>query len=372
VISLSFTSIKSSIIRLEKNYEPYLEAQNVEDFQFSLSNVDIDVLGATALWYLCGELEMNLTCATYISIGTDAAMTNLNHLINEQIDERPDLVNEMIAEYIEDITEEYDFIVEEKWVSDVKENSFEYRFLTITSTIDIPYLIEGELPDEDFEIAIFPEFAQYNDLEIGDTLTIKDQELFITAFVYTPDYAFPIYYMNPMDIHYETIVLTNSTTIESLNENIEKKYVGIGDLTLLLDEKTYKEISETDVSTLGRNTQHLKSIKPATANYRLQTLLIEVENGRLFMDAFITMFVFFTGLLFTIFLKRYIDKNKKDIDILQSLGYTNREIASSLMIFPLIISSMSVVGYLIGVFLSNIMFESYSARYLFPKAPFEL
>jgi len=372
IISLTFTSIKTVLIRLERNYDPYLATQNVEEFQFTLSSVNIDLLGGNALWYICEELELEHECAINISIGTDAAMTNLNHIINQQIEERPDLVDGIIAEYIENITAEYGFEVEEKWVVDVQDGEYNYRFLTLTSVIDIPYIIEGTLPVQENEIAVFPEFAEHNSLSIKDTITIKEQDYTITAFVYTPDYAFPIYYMNPMDVHTETVALTNQATVEGLNEHIDKIYVGRGDLTQLLDETTYKEVTETDVSSLGVNTQHLKSIKPASANYKLAMLPLEVENGKLFMNSFVTIFVLFTGLLFTIFLKRYIDKNKKDINTLQSLGYTNNEITKSLMIFPLLISFMSIIGYLIGTLGSSIVFESYAQRYLFPKAPFEI
>ena len=195
IISLTFTSIKTVLIRLERNYDPYLATQNVEEFQFTLSSVNIDLLGGNALWYICEELELEHECAINISIGTDAAMTNLNHIINQQIEERPDLVDGIIAEYIENITAEYGFEVEEKWVVDVQDGEYNYRFLTLTSVIDIPYIIEGTLPVQENEIAVFPEFAEHNSLSIKDTITIKEQDYTITAFVYTPDYAFPIYYI---------------------------------------------------------------------------------------------------------------------------------------------------------------------------------
>ena len=370
VISLTFTSIKTSVDRLELNYQPYLDEQNVEDFHFTLSSVDIDLLGGTGLWYLCEELELDFECAYYISIGTDAAMTNLNHIVNERIEERPDLVESMIDEYILNVTQEYDFIVEEKWISNVQDGDFKYRFMSLTETIDLPYLVEGTLPAAYNEIAIFPEFAEHNDISINDVINIKGQDYLVTAFVYSPDYAFPIYYLNPMNIKYETIALTHENTIEGLNENIHEIYVGKGDLTQLLNEETYKEVTETDVSTLGRHTQHIKYIKPATANYKIATLPIEVRNGKIFMNTFISIFVLFTGLLLTIFIKRYIDRNKKDIETLNSLGYSRNEITKSLMIFPFLVSMMSFIGYGLGLLVSALMFDGYAEKYLYPKASF--
>lgn len=372
VISLTFTMIKTSIIRLEENYEPYLESQNVEDFQFGISNFDIELLTATELMYVCEELDVFNECLYYISYGTEGAYAQLNNILNQKMEEHPELIQPIIDDYIEQITEDYDFVIEEKWVSDIQDGENKYRFLSITQEIDIPYIIEGTLPVDDYDIAVYPTFGESYDLNINDTVDILGNTYKITAYIYSPDYTFPIYYMNALDLDTDTIVLTTKTTIETLNTNIDKMYVGKGDLSQLVEIKTLSDMTETDFEDLNTNTQHINKIRPATANYRIQTLNIEVDNANIFMDAFIIMFILFTGLLLTIFLKRYIEKNKKDIEILQSLGYSNLEITKALMVFPICISLTSMIGYILGLLGSVIMFDLYASRYLFPKAGFSL
>ena len=51
-----------------------------------------------------------------------------------------------------------------------------YKFLSITEKINLPYIVEGKIPVNDFEIALFPEFAQIHNIEIDDIYIINDKE----------------------------------------------------------------------------------------------------------------------------------------------------------------------------------------------------
>lgn len=373
LISLTFTASKQSINRLEGNYYDYLEEQQVEHFQFNMASVDIRVLTGTQTVYLCQEFdrEFEFDCYYYLSVGTPAAYNLLNHLVNSKIDANPEQFVDIIDNYVDQVMSEYDIIVEKKNFSDVVDGDYQYRFTNITTTIDLPYVIDGELPDEDFEIAIFPTFAEYNNIDLLDKIIINDVEYTVTAFCYSPDYVFPIYYMNTMNSKTETLVLTTFNTVELLDNYINRKYIGRGELSDIVDAKTYKEMNEVDTSVLGKTTQ-IKSIKPAYANFAISTLPIEVKNANIFINTFIIIFFSFLGLLLTIFLRRYINKNKDDIETLRSLGYTNFELTKALMVFPFIISLMTFVGFGIGLIISNPLFTSYADRYLFPKADFQI
>ena len=67
-------------------------------------------------------------------------------------------------------------------------------------------------------------------------------------------------------------------------------------------------------------------------------------------------------------MRKYIKKNKKDIEVLHSIGYTNKELSLSLMTFPAITTISIVLGYLFGLLFSNTLFKIYSSRYYFPKS----
>ncbi len=374
IISLSFTMIKTSIYRLEENYEPYLEQQLTEDFYFSMGKVDVNYLGGTAIVKLCNDLDIFSQCAYNISLGTPVAYNNLNFIINERIDEHPELYEEIIDSIVDRFTSEYDYEVEKKYVATITDGDYSYKFITSTSKIDLPYLVDGEFPVEDGEIAIFKEFAELNNIELEDTFTINQQEFTVKGYFYAPDFIFPIFSMNSIqfDSQYQTLVLANYATIDSLDQHIFTKYLIRGDLTKIIDDVSYDTLQNIDRSVLGKNMQLVSILMPASINYRIITLPIEVENANVFINLFLSLFILFIIILLTIFIKRYIHKSKKDIDTLHALGYSNEELSKALMVFPIVISLMAFVGYGLGLLLSDLSFDFYSARYLFPKAEFSI
>ena len=192
IISMTFTAVKSSVRRLEENYDDYLISQNLEDFYFSMGKVDVNYLGGTATIKLCEELNLELECALALANPDDhIGINNLNVLLNEKIEERPELYEEIVDGAINQFEDKYDFIVEKKHLVNVIDDEYIYKFLSITELIDTPYIVDGELPLNDFEIAIFPEFAEANNISIGDTYQIEDIDYLVKGFFYSPEFIIP-------------------------------------------------------------------------------------------------------------------------------------------------------------------------------------
>lgn len=374
LISFTFTASKTSILRLEENYIPYLEEQQVQHFQFDMSSVDISYLTGTQTIVLCKELgpAIEYQCYYYLSVGTPGAIYLLNHEINKEIDNHPETFESIIDFYIEELEENNDFTINKKLFADIVIDGKTFKFTNITEEVNIPYIVEGSLPEKDYEIAVFPEFAKHNNLSINDTYTIGDTEYTITGFMYSPDFAFPVIFLNSMDVRYETLVLTTEQTINALDTYIERIFVGRGNLEDIMDAKTYTEISETDTSAIGKTAQHVTSVKPSSRDYRIATLILEVENAKIFTDVFLGVFMIFVSLLIIIILKRYIDKNRKDLEVLTHLGYSKLELSTALMLFPFLISLLLFIGWGLGLLSSDTLFQAYSERYLFPKAGFQV
>ncbi len=373
IISLSYTAVKSSVNRLEENYDNYLKQQHLEDFYFSMGKIDINYLGGTATVKICRELDLQLECALSLANPDDhVAMNNLNVLLNERIAEHPDVYENLVDSYVSAFEEDYNFTVEKKKIVNLTEGKYIYKFMTISSEIDIPYIVDGTLPVNDNEIAIFPEFAKANKIAIGDYYTINNQSYLVTAFFYSPEFALPIFSMNTItfDENVQTLVLCNDNTIENLNEYVYVKYLVLGDLDQIFDEFTYATMQSADLSLLGKNMQMVDIIMPADINYRVISLPMEVDNANAFTNIFLSLFIVFIVILLIVFMKRYIEKNEDDIHTLHALGYTNHEISKSLLVFPALVSSMAIIGYLLGLLASNHLFTLYSSRYYFPKADF--
>lgn len=375
IITLTFTAVKSSVRRLDANYDEYLQEQQIEDFYFNMGEVDVNYLGGTAIVKLCNELDLMYQCGVAFAHPNDPIYTNnLNIIINKGIEEHPEIYETIIDGYVETFVDKYNYQVEQTYLADVTEGEFVYKFHTITETINIPYLVEGELPDKDFEISIFPEFARLNNIDIGDTYSINNQEYTVVGFHYQPEFLFPIFSLSTVNFEpqYQTLVLCTKNTIDQTNQYLFSKYLVRGDITKLFGDFEYDDIQSGDLSMFDKNMQLINIIMPASMNFRIISLELEVTNALAFINIFLPLFIGFITILLLVFMKRYIDKNKKDINTLHALGYTNNEIAKSILLYPLLVSLTSIIGYLLGLLLSSKLFTIYSDRYLFPKAPFKI
>lgn len=375
IISMTFTAVKTSIRRLDENYESYLETQQLEDFYFNMGNLDVNYLGGNALVQLCTELDILYECGYALSFDNDPThINNLNILINQKIIEKPEIYENIIDGYVDDFAEEYDYTVEKNLIVDITIDDYAYKFISLTTKMNLPYLVEGKLPELDNEIAIFPEFAELNDLKIGDTYTIRDQDYTITGYIYKPEFLFPIFSLSTVTFEPEkqTLVLATEQTIKNLNEYIFVKYLVQGDLTELFPDYGYANIQSNDYSVLGKHMQMVFLLMPADINFRIIALPTEITNANAFINVFLPLFTGLIVMLLLVFMKRYIDSNKKDINTLHAMGYTRKEITLSLLLYPFLVSLTAFIGYLLGLLLSTQLFDIYSARYLFPKAGFVL
>jgi putative ABC transport system permease protein len=376
IISFTYTTVESSIRRLDENHEEYLETQQIEDFYFVMGEIDVNYLSGSAIFTICRELGITVETQCAIAYVEDSpeSMNKLNFIINEGIKEHPEIYENLISTYIDDFKEENDYIVEKNIVVNIEEDDYYYKFLTLTKKINVPYITEGILPENDFEIAVFPEFAKANSINIGDTYSINSKEYLVTGFFYKPEFLFPIMSMDQIEFDEETqtLVLCNENTIRDLNQFLFTKYLVKGDLTTLSDQFGYEEVQSGDYSFLGKNMQLVYMLMPADIDFRIITLGLEVENARAFINIFLPVFTLFVTVLLLIFMKRYVKNNEDDIFTLHALGYSRREIALSILLYPFLISLHAIAGYLLGLFVSFKTFSLYSNRYLFPKAEFTI
>lgn len=370
IIALIYTAIHTSVSRLDENYESYLENQKLEDFYFVIDEIDVNYLSGTAFTDLCQDYAILEECGIAVSIDSPESMNELNVLFNQKIKEDPQIYEAFLDSYMSYFEDQYDFIIEKQRVQDVKDGDYLYKFVELHETINLPYLVEGKLPTRINEIMVFPEFAQANGIEINDVYQINDLAYVVTGFAYSVDFIYPIFNFNTItyDPQYQTLIFTTSMGLDALEGDPSNKYAVLGDLSQIVELESYTQFQNLDKSTLGKHMQMVSILMPSTLNYRVITLPLEVENAKLLSNLFITIFLGITLLLLLILLKRYIDKYRHEIKILNALGYTSKEIAISYMVFPFFISLSSIIGYVLGFIISNNLFDLYSKRYLIGKA----
>jgi len=372
LVSMTYTVTKTSVTQLKRNYQEYVDSQNIEDFYFGMKNFDINFLNSNQQLDLCIDLDILLECS-FVNFDDPIEVNEINTVISDLLYDNQDLYENMMDQVVSNFNQEFYFEIEKSYIVNVETNDHVFKFLSMNSKINIPYLVSGSLPINDNEIAIFETYALKNNLSLEDTITINDNIYTIKGYIYAPDFILPMLTFSSvtLDESRQTIVYTNENTVKSLNQDPFIKYSVTGDITQIFEDFGYEDILSSDLSYLGKNLQLISIIVPREVNYRIVSVLEETENAEIFADIFLSMFVGFISLVILIFLKKHVEDNKIDTETLHKLGYSKNELTKMLMVFPFILSLFVFFGYLLGITISNIYFDDYSARYLYPKADFE-
>ena len=153
---------------------------------------------------------------------------------------------------IDFLSEEYDATFEGRFYRDIvtetNGKTYDYRLIKQTDSVNLTYVIDGALPVEDDEVAVFKTYAQANGLDIGDSILLNDKMFIISAFVAVPDYIYPIFnYDNPLyEPATETVAIVTDTAYQMFTEKQWVLYSGyfndeVDDLELAVSQ-----ISNTD------------------------------------------------------------------------------------------------------------------------------
>ena len=93
---------------------------------------------------------------------------------------------------LEILSNEFDVTFEGRFyrdvITEVNGQTYDYRVIKQTDSVNLTYILDGELPIKNDEVAIFKTYADFNGLSIGDSILLNDKSFVISAFVAVPDY----------------------------------------------------------------------------------------------------------------------------------------------------------------------------------------
>ena len=159
--------------------DEYFTTQKQEDFSFAPA---IE-LTQTQLLELFTEYEIPLSAFTNGEI--------MDVFVEYDVDLQP-----YLAEKAQQLAMEYNFEIEpreQKMFTDTV-GDVNRHFLAIKTTkeINLPYVVEGTLPQTDDEVTMNEPFLKANGLAIGDQIEISGKMYTISGSVYDVDQVFPI------------------------------------------------------------------------------------------------------------------------------------------------------------------------------------
>ncbi len=374
IVSLTFMTVKPLTERLEAPIDDYLQTQNVEDFHIRVGMPDFNYL--TRQQRLALYIGMGLYMHPDFSGFNDRTaspyeMNAITMYIQENIHDYPNLIRDLYASMIHEAIKDYDIDVEINYSVMLEDDTFYYRIITLNDSINKPYLVDGALPGDN-EVAIFEVFADKNNLQLGDTLTIKDESYTISGFIYAPDFLLPSLRSTSMlyNPEVETVVITTEDTLFSMGEPFRVFFQGKGDFTALAESFDVTQIMQSDWRVFGRNMRLIESVLPQAFNPRITAASFESSLTAAFVTIFLGLFYGLSIGLILLFMKRWIEAQKEDLEVLSKLGYSKHQLAMALLLVPFSLSLAIVISGIFGLWLSDATFGLYSSRYLMPHMPF--
>ena len=288
----------------------------------------------------------------------------------------------------------------------ISQEEYNIKLIGLNENINKLYLIEGNTPKEPNEIVVEEEFLTDNNYEIGDTITIKDedlssQEYIIIGTVLSPLYIstsrgtstvgngqidYFIYTTNDTfnNDYYSYIYLTVDNTKElvtnsnTYQEHIDEVVNDINNIKDTREEERFQEVYKDYIETA--NTYNIEldttSLTPSTwyisdryDNSGYKDMVDATENIAKIGNVFPIVFYVIAVLISLISMMRMVEEDRLEIGTLKSLGFNNQQIIWKYLSYALLATLIGgLLGMIIGLFmLPTIIWSIYQMIFNVPN-----
>lgn len=234
------------------------------------------------------------------------------------------------------------------------------RIFKPTERLNLTYLLEGEMPSSPGEIAIIKNYADHHDIQLNDLITVDNEEYTVSGFILLPDYNLPVI-THPflLDNTHQTLAVVDASVFNGLNGVIDYHVAGS------LEGKT----AEAFINDYQDNLTFVQSLTSTENNIRSGAIYTELQASQA-MGIFLSVIIAGIGIIIvSILMSRTIEKFRASIGVLKALGYRNSEIIRPYLIFIIGYSLLLlVIGYGLGLILSQPLAEFFTSFYLLPPA----
>lgn len=216
-------------------------------------------------------------------------------------------------------------------------------------------LMSGKFPTQDHEIAIDRMYAVNNELEIGDTISTKDQTYQITGLVALSDYS--CLFENNNDSMFDSIKFGVSiVTQESFDQFHQDSITYNYSWTYKnppQSERQEKEVSEDLLKDISQEVV-LEDFIPQYLNQAIQFTGEDMGSDRAMMIVLLYILIIIMAFVFGITTSNTISKEASVIGTLRASGYTRKELIKHYMTMPIVVT---LIGALIGNILGYTLFK---------------
>ena len=274
------------------------------------------------------------------------------------------LESPLSAKQIRTLENRFQLTLEEVLLTDVKiktlPNEPILRVFSMDRSINQVALLDGIFPSSSEEILLDSKFAEALGYQIGDSITLSGASFRISGYGISPDYVYTL--KNPGDF----MGMANSFGIAYLApdgyERVKQKNAG----TTLYSYQTTSKDTTSFKNYLQKNLS-LVSFLERKDNSRMTTVYNDASAPSLISLIIGVLLLCIIGFIISISIRNTIQSESQIIGILYAQGINARELLSYYLMLPtLLVVIGAVIGYLLGLVISDPLLILQSSQYTVP------
>ena len=251
----------------------------------------------------------------------------------------------------------------------VPENDSSLRVFVIRDEVDLVCLHDGELPENNDEIALDRLYMKNNELSVGDSIEVLGRSYRITAAISLPDYSCA--YENNSDFIFDStrfgVAVTTKDGFTALGDahlhySYSWKY---NDPPAERQSKEANDMAEELMKKISSKAE-LSNFIPASVSNAINFAGNDMGGDRVMFIVFLYILIVIIAFVFAVMTGNTISSEAAVIGTLRASGYTKGEIIRHYMAAPMIVLVFaSVIGNILGysffrVFMADAYLNSYS------------
>jgi putative ABC transport system permease protein len=245
-----------------------------------------------------------------------------------------------------------------RFVQDYKDGEVTLRVISLTNSINDPYLYEGTFPQTSVECLILKKHAVARQIEIGDRLIVDEHELIVKGIVASPEYIYLVQNDRAMMAQGERFGVV--FVLADYFDGFINEIVATGNIETAAADKIGNVIGATR-----------SVLRADQLNYNLYQ--DDLNQIRTFAYIFPLIFALLIVMIVYVMLKRTIAKEQRQIGVFKALGVEGSEIIFIYVAQAGIIALVSaILGCFVAMLLCDTIIGFFSAMFEVPGLSFIL
>lgn len=239
-------------------------------------------------------------------------------------------------------------------------NEHTVRIYKLRDEVNRADLMDGSLPEKENEIALDRLYAENNDIQIGDKLTVDSTELTVCGIVALSDYS--ALFKNNTDMMFDansfSIALMTEEGFENLNDSgLCYNYAWL-DQEQISDETELKEFHE-ELKTKIASCAELTDFVARADNLAIMFTGEDMGGDKVMIQWLLYIVVVIIAFVFAVTTRSTIEQEASVIGTLRASGYTRGEILGHYLLLPVLnMTAAAIVGNVIGYTVMKDVFAS--------------